>query len=122
MRKVTEAEFTAAMEAAVAERGEDYVYPKDNPDFWHPHDKTCVYQTPTGEPACLIGLAMDKLGLDTPGYIETEETAYMMMNTHHEAEFPDNVKRAAEAAQYAQDRENTWGEALEMYRQKLRAA
>lgn len=50
---LTEADVTAALEAAVAERGEDFVYTTE--------DGECYYSYDDGTPGCLIGVALSKL-------------------------------------------------------------
>ena len=64
--QITRENFTAAMRAAVAERGEDWVYPERVSELaapgWRPkRGHECVYVLPDGSPACLIGLALYKI-------------------------------------------------------------
>ena len=115
MAKFTDEEFEAALERAVQERGEDYVYPQRNKDKWvdeyHNQAGGCVYSTPDGTPACIIGLALSYLDPSlVPDYNDTNAARDVL---------PGIVSSvAATAAQYAQDVQDggdTWGVALETY-------
>lgn len=107
---IADEDFTWAMKEAVAERGADYVYPKFE-EGYTVGIETCVYQTPTGEPACLIGLAMSKLGLELPPH-NVEEGASRVLE---ETGLSQVARNAADRAQAEQDHGRTWGRALETY-------
>lgn len=55
-QEITRENFTAAIEAVVAERGESFVYEK--PEGF----RACQYTNEDGTPGCLIGAALAKLG------------------------------------------------------------
>lgn len=118
MRHITEAEFTAAVEAAVQERGADYVYPEADPDFIS-KEGVCVYRTPSGEPACIVGLALHNLGIEAPGYEDRSINARELMTYMEGVRFPKKVITAAAVAQDCQDAEKTWGEAMNAYLKHL---
>lgn len=108
----TEPEFTNAMKAACAERGEDYVYPGDPK-----RPGTCFYRHMDGSCGCLIGLAVFKLD---PDLILPEADACTALR----GLVPDHVRDAAHAAQKVQDGYNDdgrgpWGEALAVYLDRL---
>lgn len=123
--------FIAAMEAAVAERGEDWVYPKperdtDAPDYidaylrdaWHADsDGSCVYQTEDGEPACIIGLAMHKAGAELPTFDRIVGARCALRESG--LNLSEGVLDAAALAQSKQDRHVTWGEALAAFKEEV---
>lgn len=121
---ITEAEFTAAMEAAVAERGEDFVYPdewrdKTKRDIFGP-DGPCLYSLPSGEPACLIGLALFKIDpklMPDSGYVGS--VSELVGNGVIRFESPLLADAAAEA-QDSQDLKNPYGVVLQQYRDRVR--
>ena len=112
----TDEDFIAAMRKAVAERGEDFVYP----DEWRKASEdgeSCMY-VHEGKPACLIGLAV---------YIATGE----LVPDAYEGAMADEVigdrmpgvsdraRKAAFEAQATQDDGFTWGEALREFEMLL---
>lgn len=107
---ITEAAFTAAMKAAVKERGADYIYPADARDA----DGNCVYSLPDGTPACLIGVALSKINAD---YVPKDEPFGGTPAAGALASLgaPPLVQRAAQRAQNMQDCGRTWGAALDRY-------
>lgn len=126
-KEITVEEFTAAMEAAVEERGRDYIYPpaverdmdsdyEVGPiyydDEYHYGDGGCVYQTAEGVPACIIGVVLDKLGLDVPAYGAMNDARVVL---EARTTLPSYVLRAARQAQNEQDHGQPWGQALDTY-------
>lgn len=114
MTKITIENFTAAMRAAVEERGSDYTYPEFNKevgeDDYHSISGTCQYSTPNGEPACIIGLALSKIDPElVPKYGVIGDAGNLMLSLGAGAK----LSTAAEEAQERQDEGATWGEALE---------
>ena len=123
--QITRENFTAAMRDAVAERGEDFVYPAEGSELakqgWRSEEGTCVYVLPDGSPACLIGLALYKIdpGLLTHVEFQYDDASRVMSR----AGVQDSVLlRAADMAQYRQDVGAPWGEALSEYERALRTA
>ena len=123
--QITRENFTAAMRAAVAERGEDWVYPAEGSELaeqgWRTGDyESCVYVLPDGSPACLIGLALYKID---PGLLVNLESQYdIASKVMGRAGVQDGTLRlAAGMAQNAQDRGVPWGEALSEYERVLSA-
>lgn len=110
MTRFTEAEFTAAMEAAVAERGKDWVYPRT----WY-YEGVCSYSLEDGTPACLIGVALSKLdpGL-VPDFGERASAEIVLEDL-----VPEPVAIAAREAQVHQDNGHIWGSALQVYKRYL---
>jgi hypothetical protein len=121
---ITRDEFTAAMRKAVELRGADYVYPKDQPGFTKAQvsafrsDPACLYvNAVTGEPACLIGLA---LSIIDPALLEPVGTAIApACRVLPELGVDYDAAYAADAAQQEQDKGETWGECLMIYEEKL---
>jgi hypothetical protein len=107
----TEEAFTAAMRAAVAERGEDYVYPREERGY------ACVY-TFNGEPDCLIGLALFKMGVPIT-FLQDCDGMNNALGVLLDLGFSRYVADAADWAQSLQDKGHTWGESLGGYFQML---
>ena len=123
--QITRENFTAAMRAAVAERGEDFVYPAEGSELteqgWRSERGTCVYVLPDGSPACLIGLALYKIDPGLLTYVESQfENASRVMGR---AGVQDGMLLlAADRAQGEQDDGAPWGDALSEYERALRTA
>jgi hypothetical protein len=116
-------QFTAALEAAVAERGKDYIYPRGNRDYTT-ESGTCVYSTPGGEPACLIGLALHKIDPSLVPEYGIVSGATDVLRALVDADDPESEEfnlflNAADNAQGAQDMAKTWGKALTTYKATL---
>ena len=123
--QITRENFTAAMRAAVAERGEDWVYPAEGSELaeqgWRSEEgQECVYVLPDGSPACLIGLALYKIdpalveGLE--GDVATALRLFQRLGVED-----GRLYGAAQDAQDAQDSGVTWGNALKIYERALNA-
>lgn len=124
MTNVTDEEFTEALRAAVEERGEDYSYPEgiyegqfDIPrdDDYH-NGGLCVYQTPDGTPACIIGLALYKID---PELVPDYDLVMSAQKALEDIGVSDRVRFAAGRAQGVQDGGDTWGHALREYEDAL---
>lgn len=111
-------QFIQAMRDAVAERGKNYVYPEAVPngvnyfkrDDYHNPGGVCMYSTPDGTPACIIGLALDKMGEPVPEYgnmVGADCVLEYLVSPY--------VCNAARQAQLIQDKGGTWGEALAVF-------
>lgn len=109
---ITEERFTQAMRDAVAERGRDWAYPQD-PEWRRPNGG-CRYFLESGEPACLIGTALSKLGVGPDQVREGQDAWNLLRKLHGTVRVPKWIDSAADA-QRAQDRDGTWGEALDAY-------
>lgn len=123
--QITRENFTAAMRAAVAERGEDFVYPAQGSELaeqgWRSEGGTCVYVLPDGSPACLIGLALYKIdpGLLTHVEFQYDDAISVMSRAGVRDEL---LRHAAAMAQEEQDGGAPWGDALSGYERALRTA
>ena len=123
--QITRENFTAAMRAAVAERGEDFVYPAQGSELaeqgWRSEQGTCVYDLPDGSPACLIGLALYKIDPSLLTHVEFQyHNASRVMSR---AGVQDRMLLlAADMAQVKQDEDEPWGEVLSEYERVLRTA
>lgn len=121
--------FIDAMEAAVAERGADWVYPEAEADpdtfgatflrdAWHVDASgSCVYQTEDGEPACIIGLAMHKMGVDLPPFDRIVGARGALQDSG--LNLSDSILDAASTAQNSQDGGDSWGYALEEFKEAV---
>ena len=116
--QITRENFTAAMRAAVAERGEDFVYPAQGSELaeqgWRSEQGTCVYVLPDGSPACLIGLALYKIDPALVEGLEGEDATALRLLQRLGVE-DGRLYWAAQVAQQAQDLGETWGDALKIY-------
>jgi hypothetical protein len=113
----TEAEFSVAMERAVARRGADWQYPEDRNTRGFYFKGVPTYADERGNATCLIGAAMHELGMQLP-MPGTMGSAVMALDQR----VPYHVMVAARIAQIHQDASKPWGEALAMYRAALRMA
>ena len=115
MLTITFDQMLEAIKRAVAERGEDFVYPddwrvKDHPAF----PNTCVYFNDDGSRSCIIGMAM--------GYIDPKFplTEFKAIGENFEAatktgilEIEEDAANLATIVQDEQDSNVPWGLALE---------
>lgn len=114
----TTEQFTEALKKAVETRGANYVYPQFDPtetvydEDWHTFVGTCRYQTSTGEPACIIGLAISILGAEVPDHGNLDNAGE---NLKRLAIGDDLCREAADYAQGLQDSGSAWGDALNAY-------
>lgn len=115
---ITEADFTAAIEKAVADKGPDYVY--------EDYAGGCFYQIDK-EPSCIVGTALVNLGFeadprwDNGLHEDDHENTTADVTLPKFFTVPDNVVRAARRAQITQDTGGTWGAALENYKRVVSA-
>jgi hypothetical protein len=106
--------FTEAIRAAVAQRGRDHLYtgqdgraPVRGSNCWYVHQKT-------GEAGCVIGLALNLLGITLEQLAENEgENADQLLSRLGIGTARERA--AAIVAQGRQDGGATWGEALDTY-------
>lgn len=99
---------------AVAEKPEDYSYPSPTEDVrYHllPGVASCKYFLDNGEPACIIGVVLDKLGLKPPEGRHSSSGAYAVL-AHTTKLDPEGLALAAHV-QHRQDRYTAWGQAVE---------
>lgn len=124
VRKVSYKQFMEAMEAAVAERGEDYIYPKfeGEADDYHDSNGLCRYSLEDGTPACIIGEVLNRLNPEwLPPHDLIRGATSVLSDIGPEAFYRRDYGRivtAATEAQSSQDRGNTWGDALRTARYK----
>ena len=114
----TDEDFIAAMRKAVAERGEDFVYP----DEWRKasEDKQSCLYVHEDKPACLIGLAVYiATGKLVPDGYEGSIAGVVVKSCVPGVS--DIVVHAAFKAQAAQDVGETWGQALKEFEEALDA-
>lgn len=95
------------MKLAVLTKGEDYHYPLDPMSA----GSGCEYRR-DGEPSCLIGHALDILGIQTTEADEERDAGVVL---RHYGIVDADLCTAAVEAQDVQDRGLPWGEALDAY-------
>lgn len=113
--EITRESFSAALDAAVEERGAEFVYPyewrvlvsADDPN----RNTTCQYALKDGTPACIVGLALSKLGVDVSQLENTDATTILYSLGVDDV----GLQSAAADAQESQDGGHTWGAARERY-------
>lgn len=133
--KTDDQRFIEAMHAAVEERGRDFIYPKPEydavrahgyvTDDWHvPQTAVCVYALPTGEPGCLIGMALHKIDPTfVPSYDDSAamdedmdaDSVLTRLGDEGKLVLSLGVKQAARMAQQKQDGGLTWGTAIQTF-------
>lgn len=122
MERIDVAEALALLERAVAEKGEDYIYPNGGRgDDFHSENGACVYQTRyTKQPACIVGHAL--YYKDLLQYVVDAD--YNEGTGPHTLAYALGVFTTAAAdflneVQSAQDAGKTWGAALRLGRDFL---
>lgn len=128
----TDEAFSAAIKAALEERGADYVYPEDKKHvFVEEQPAQCLYfdiEDPE-KPLCFIGLALSKLGVTSRDLEEMnprvklgpDESGLSMgaLGVMEKLGFSSKVSWAARAAQTEQDRGETWGQAFAVFCEEM---
>lgn len=102
-------QFIRAMHAAVEEQGRSHCFKYTGPNTY---GGSAVYQTPSGEGACLIGYALllaDKRACPAYGVIATARGVLTPLG------ISNAVVEAASAAQFLQDIGTAWGKALDVF-------
>lgn len=116
MSEFTLNDVITALDAAVAERGADYVYPRDR-DGWTTFTGACVYQLADGKPACIVGEVLHRLD---PELVPPPECVNDAMTFIEEA-IPEafeagdlrNIATLLRVAQAHQDSGESWGRSAE---------
>jgi len=113
MREVTVTEVADVLDAAVREKGEDFVY--SPPGEWG----VCRYLHGT-KPGCLIGHVLIRLGA-IPGELALQEglPADLLNYGRLSLDIPRNAVEALRAAQNEQDEGETWSKARQAFRDVL---
>jgi hypothetical protein len=116
MKQFTEAEFTAAMEKAVARRGGEWRHPAktEGRSRGYYHRDTPTYSDEHGNPTCLIGAVLYELGEEVPQHWVRASALGVLGQA-----FSNRIRIAARVAQIHQDSRNQWGECLMVYRAAL---
>ncbi len=129
MSTVTDIQFIEALRAAVRVKGTEYVYPapegdSDDEDYGYDDYRNgmdCVYSTPEGAPACIIGHALYKIDPDlVPGYDKVADFTSLVDSDPRLQGLSSEVVRAGQRAQALQDEGETWGRALERFEEIVR--
>ncbi len=116
-QEITLESLTAALEAAVEEMGEDYVY--------IPSGDTCSYAHPVDDglkPDCMFGNALSRLGVSLDvlhGYdagVVNQDASSVDDVLGFLGVEDDSLKERAFSAQSSQDNGNPWGEVLQSFK------
>ena len=112
---LSEALVTEAIEAVVAEKGEDFVYDVEV----HGDGANCLY-VKDGQPSCIVGHVMARLGYPLDMFIGLEgQTPITGPFLDVFSGLPGHVAAALNSAQIRQDGGKTWGESLDAYKKYL---
>lgn len=114
MKTITFQQMLDGLKKAVAERGEDFVYPEE----WKKPDETgmpmCQYRNDDGTPSCIAGVVLTDLLPELP--LIEGNTVKMILDEAVEdgiVEFDSSLAvHLLWDAQVAQDEGATWGDAL----------
>lgn len=121
MKNVTYKETLEAMKAAVSEKGEEYVYERQEHPSMGAHGSLgiCLNTTPDGKAAgCIVGDTLHRLGVSLTWLGCTENincsAGGLLSKLRHEElyDFDYNSLRLLSEAQSLQDTGTPWGEAL----------
>jgi hypothetical protein len=113
--------FREALVAAIEQRGADFVYPED----WKVdvgYGKTgCVYYKKDVGAACIIGKALENLGVDVEKLQDGGTANWWSagMALAHVGVRDNPLMEAATIAQSRQDKGKPWGEALDAFDREL---
>lgn len=103
--KITGKQAIKALKKAVELKGEDYVYPESKRGL----EGECLYQA-EGEPLCIVGVALDSLGVDLKG---RTNLGVRLINTYWKGvKLTPKAQEIFAKAQQIQDENGTWGDAL----------
>jgi len=111
---------------AVVEENPSYVYPSSildeynhtRADDYHREGGSCVYATPDGKPACLIGHVIYRLDPEKlPPYDTPSETASDVMSELFPEATNDALCYALDEAQGTQDLGGSWVSAWEAFKE-----
>lgn len=130
---ITAQQVIETMREVVAEKGEDYVYPKEEGIWVDRDDNTvrgdevnvetdpflsCAYLTVDDQPSCIVGHVLHRLGVDHKilGDAETVSATVFGTGGHHaltgKHRLDEGAARILSAAQQVQDNGAAWGLAL----------
>lgn len=104
MRTITYKALHQAFAEILVEYGPDHVYDREA------NHGTCVYVNAEGDPQCLVGVALVKLGVE-PGYLYTKFRPSSLGLPWENYDIPE----ALTIAQISQDNGSTWGEAIDRF-------
>lgn len=99
-----------ALDAAVKEMGDGYVYERVETDNGC---LACLYQNPDGTPSCIVGHVAYKLGISLDRF--TENRTFTQQSDELLDMFPPVTQMALNEAQNKQDEGETWGVARDVY-------
>lgn len=108
MKRITTEDALRALEEAVAEKGEDYTYPRVPDKNGYP---SCYYVV-DGAPSCIAGHALRRLGVPLPALTQFEGTVPSGLAAAGAFDAEEGALDALDEAQRIQDQGGTWGEAL----------
>lgn len=140
MTEINEVELASvrlALAAAVAEKGEDYVYEKpqvlrydDVTDEWYKDEADgCLYLAPVFDaddkvtdyvPSCIWGHALLTLGMDAEVLLEHNEEFGIGAPDMPRPWTDKLITEAARDAQFAQDSGRPWGEAVKAFERTIK--
>lgn len=115
MRHATDAEVQAAVEAAIQEKGADYVYVKPNDVFTDPDKGDCLY-VHNDQPGCIVGNVMHRLGVPLETLRRHEgSNAWTLIDSlalEGVLDISEWSRAMLDSTQCSQDRSKRWAEAV----------
>lgn len=123
MTILTKHRALALLEAAVAERGDDYVYPEE---LKNGPGHTCQYfldgqsdPEDAGKPGCIVGYLLHGLGFTADDVSSWEGNASSTVLRWLGVTVDPELDQALAEAQDYQDNGGTWGKAVRLFTQKM---
>lgn len=104
-----ESDVIRELYAAVADRGEDYVYIAD--------EHGCAYLTQYGTPSCIVGVVLTRLGVPTSAFARKNTCRISgiwadLVNDHLVVPPTPRIRQLLDRVQRLQDSKKPWGEAV----------
>lgn len=124
-REVTAQETMDLLREAVVERGEDFVYPDEwrhQPDRDADGPGQCLYFRRDGQPACIVGFVLDRLGVTNTDLRSRLFGASAINNQQQQVKFDATSLIMLMHAQMFQDEGNPWGAAAKEAQRKYNEA
>jgi len=119
MKHITKEDALRALEEAVAEKGEDYIYQYTDSD--DPRNSICLYVY-DGAPSCIAGDALHRLGIPLSAFEDHEGDTIDKVALRVDWPLHVDAVDVLYEAQCVQDGGRSWGEALAAAREAVRRA
>lgn len=108
MTTITGKQALEALRKAVELRGADFIYPEE----WRTESHGQCRYVHEGQPACIVGVALDTLGVNLIGRANASADALLINPSWSDVDVTLEATRIFYRAQVTQDNRQTWGAAL----------